>query len=291
MGKQLYKNCLLCHSNQIKRLEAYKKNYLCECKNCDLVFCFKIPSEFEKINYYKNYSLSSYISPITIKRYNELLDNLEPFRKTNRIIDVGCGRGYFLKEAKKRGWEVYGTEFQTINLEYLTGENIKIKLGGLKLGDFKPEFFDVVTSFEVLEHINNPVEEIKIFNDILRKGGVLYLTTPNFNSLERLILKSEYNVINYPEHLVYYTKKTLNNLLVSQGFQKLKLKSTGLSITRIKTSKKMSSEKIVEKNNSDDKLRTLIEKNIIVKTLKTLINWGLNFFSIGNTLKALYIKR
>ena len=78
--------------------------------------------------------------------------------------------------------------------------------------------FDIITSFEVVEHINNPKEEINNYNQILRKGGLFYCTTPNFNSLSRRILKAKWNTICYPEHLSYYTIKTLTKLLKDTNF-------------------------------------------------------------------------
>ncbi len=67
------------------------------------------------------------------------------------------------------------------------GKGINIYHGQLNKNNYKEGFFDIVTSFEVLEHLNNPQEEIKKFNNILRKGGMLYLTTPNFNSFSRAL--------------------------------------------------------------------------------------------------------
>ncbi len=61
--------------------------------------------------------------------------------------------------------------------------------GKLNPKNYTDEEFDVITSFEVLEHINNPVEEIKIFHKLLRLGGLVYLTTPNFNSISRYYFK------------------------------------------------------------------------------------------------------
>jgi 2-polyprenyl-3-methyl-5-hydroxy-6-metoxy-1,4-benzoquinol methylase len=136
---------------------------------------------------------------------------------------VGCGIGYFLEEAKKRGWEVYGTEFTDEAIEICEAKGINMQKGVLSPEDFDPNSFDVITSFEVLEHINNPQEEITNFHKILRKGGLVYLTTPNFNSLLRYRLKSAYNVITYPEHLSYYTKRTIHRLFKNKGFKNYKL--------------------------------------------------------------------
>ena len=69
----IFKNCIFCNSNKLKLLHGYEKMYLCECLNCNLVFSIKIPKSEELNNYYKNYGITNYLSPLTIKRYNELL--------------------------------------------------------------------------------------------------------------------------------------------------------------------------------------------------------------------------
>ena len=119
----------------------------------------------------------------------------------------------FFEIASKRGWEVYGTEYTKDAINICKSKGINIQEGKLNPQNYLVEEFDVITSFEVLEHINNPIEEISNFYKILRKGGLVYLTTPNFNSVSRFYLKSDYNIITYPEHLSYYTTRTLKNYL------------------------------------------------------------------------------
>ncbi len=120
------------------------------------------------------------MSPLTIESYNVLLDEFEKYRKTNKILDVGCGRGFFLTQAKKRGWEVYGTEYSPKAVELCASNGIDMKTGKLSTDLFNIKDFDIITSFEVLEHINNPNEELKHINNLLRKGGLFYCTTPKF---------------------------------------------------------------------------------------------------------------
>ena len=98
-------------------------------------------------------------------------------------------------------------------MEICSKKGIYMKKGVLNPKDYNSQEFDVITSFEVIEHINNPREELQNFYKILRKGGMVYCTTPNFNSLLRYRLKEKYNVICYPEHLSYYTPKTLKYVL------------------------------------------------------------------------------
>src|SRR5947207_2946364 len=111
--KEFHTKCLICDSHKISPLKGYEKHDLAKCKNCGFVFMRAIPTIEELKNHYDTYSYdeTQYLSPLTIDSYNSLLDEFEKFRKTNKILDVGCGVGFFLETAKKRGWEVYGTEY------------------------------------------------------------------------------------------------------------------------------------------------------------------------------------
>jgi 2-polyprenyl-3-methyl-5-hydroxy-6-metoxy-1,4-benzoquinol methylase len=287
-----HSKCLVCNSSSLNPLHDYQKHYLTKCSKCGFVFCSKIPTQEELNNYYKVYAYNGElnISPLTIKSYHILLDEFEKYRKTNKLIDVGCGAGYFLEEAKKRGWEVYGTEYSDKAVEVCLKKGINIKKGKLNASEFDGAEFDVITSFEVLEHINNPNEEIQEFKKLLRKGGLFYCTTPNFNSLMRYYLKSKYNAIKYPEHLSYYTKNTLKLLLTNNGFKPLKFLSTGISIDRFNQSKENNIEKKKVKGTSDESLRVNISKKWYLALAKNLVNYLLTITSTGLTLKGYFIK-
>jgi 2-polyprenyl-3-methyl-5-hydroxy-6-metoxy-1,4-benzoquinol methylase len=166
-----------------------------------------------------------------------------------------------------------------------------MKSGKLNPDTFSNGEFDVITSFEVIEHINNPREDTSHIYNFLRKGGLFYLTTPNFNCYLRFHLKADYNVIVYPEHLTYYTKRTLKKILREQGFKAVKVLTTGISITRLKTSKKVKSEKLVSKESSDEKLRQQIAKKWYLESMKIIANKLLTIFGIGLSLKGYFIKK
>jgi SAM-dependent methyltransferase len=255
------------------------------------VFSKKIPTNEELNKFYNSYGINNYLSPLTIKRYNELLDKFEPYRKTNKLIDVGCGIGYFLDEAKKRGWEVYGTEFSGKSADICSAKGINIRKGILNADNYQAGMFDIITSFEVIEHINNPRTELKTFNSILREGGLVYVTTPNFNSLLRYRLKSAYNVITYPEHLCYYTPNTLNKLFGAFGFNGKFIETTGISLTRFRTSSGKSDQKIISAKSDDERIRNKVDNKWYLQLAKRTINKTLTFFGLGDSLKGWFIKR
>jgi 2-polyprenyl-3-methyl-5-hydroxy-6-metoxy-1,4-benzoquinol methylase len=289
--EELFETCLISGAKDLHSLKGYEKHFLVKSKSSGFVFCQKVPTQEQLADHYQLYDREDYLSPITIKRFEELLDSFEPYRNTNKILDIGCGVGFLMEVAKRRGWDVYGTEYTQNAIDICNAKGIKMHKGKFDPSWFLPDSFDVITSIEVLEHINNPVEEVQNINNILRRGGLLYFTTPNFNAIERFILKAKYNVIEYPEHLCYYTPKTINLLLSNNGFKKKKVLTTGFSLTRIKTSTGQSAERLVSEVSSDEVLRRGIEKNGMLKALKVMINTMLSLKGVGNSLKGWYIKK
>jgi 2-polyprenyl-3-methyl-5-hydroxy-6-metoxy-1,4-benzoquinol methylase len=286
-----HSNCLVCGNSQITNLNGYEKAFLVKCSNCGFVFSERIPTNEELNFYYSNYGSNFYCSDLTIKRYNEILDKMEPFRQTGRLLDIGCGIGFFLDEAKKRSWEVYGTEYSERLIGLLREKGITIHDGQLNSENYEEGFFDIVTSFEVIEHINNPTSELKQIATLLRKGGLVYLTTPNFNSLLRRRLKIQYNVIKYPEHLSYYTPKSLSRLFHLNGFKKLQVETTGISLTRLRTSQGTSAQKFVSASSDDEKLRQQMDEKWYLGAAKVIVNKMLTLLGSGDSLKGWFIKK
>jgi 2-polyprenyl-3-methyl-5-hydroxy-6-metoxy-1,4-benzoquinol methylase len=286
-----HQNCIICQSPKIRPLKGYERHGLMKCGQCHFVFMRQMPTNDELQTYYDTYCYDQehYLSPVTIGSYNKLLDEFERYRVNNKILDFGCGMGYFLDEAKKRGWQVFGRELSTFadkacrekgitmvpDKAYVNGEND----------------FDVVTSFEVIEHLKHPMEEINKVQKSLRKGGLFYCTTPNFNSLMRHYLKDSYNVIEYPEHLSYFTKGTLKKVVAGNEFKTNKILSTGISITRLKASASGKKLKAIIQDSSDELLRVNIEKKWYLAMGKKLTNYFLTLTNTGLTLKGYFVKK
>ncbi|MCB9191041.1 MAG: methyltransferase domain-containing protein [Flavobacteriales bacterium] len=290
MPKGEHKTCLVCQSEKLSRLNGFEKHHLCKCGSCGFVFCQPIPTQNELNAVYEGYGRNDYLSELTIQAYERVLDTFEPYRKTNKLIDVGCGIGYFLEVAKRRGWEIYGTEFTEEAVKICEKKGASMQLGVLNPSNYEAESFDVVCSFEVIEHINNPLEELGNFNKLLRKGGLVYCTTPNFNAVERYQLGADWNVLGYPEHLSYYNPKTLKCVFSETGFKTKKVLATGVSITRIKKSQGKSDQATISKTSDDEKLRNQIAGNPLLGLAKDIINWKLTLFGVGNSLKGWFVK-
>jgi 2-polyprenyl-3-methyl-5-hydroxy-6-metoxy-1,4-benzoquinol methylase len=283
---QFHTHCLLCNSTALSsKGKSYEHAYLVQCADCGLVFGKRIPTADELQAHYAQYTRDNSISPITVNRYEELLEKFEPFRKLNRMLDIGCGDGHFLAVAKRKGWEVFGTEYTDEAVAVSRAKGIEIHQGSIQ--DYRADQFDVITSFEVLEHINDGQEHARKINSLLRNGGLFYFTTPNFNSFSRKWLGGKWNVIEYPEHLTYYTVRTVTKLLKDAGFEKRSMRTTGFSPQRFK----LSVGTATRAGNSDESLRNAIEEKAFLRFAKNMVNGILNIFNSGDTLKGFFIKR
>ena len=286
----VHNKCLICNNTAIKDLQGFEHKGLVKCSGCGFVFMKRIPSQKELHDYYSVYAYQQEknMPEPTRVSLEGLIDQFEKYRKNNRMLDVGCGEGWILELAKKRGWEVYGTEFSDRAIEICRQKGIKMYEGVLDPAKIAERDFDVIISSETIEHINNPQQELKSMHQLLRKGGLIYITTPNFNSYLRRWLKDRFHIITYPEHLSYYTRSTLNKLLRSQGFKKDKLLTTGISISHYEISTKKDDQP--RSKSTDEKIRTTFSKSPVLKIVKKVVNRGLTVFGLGMTLKAYYIK-
>jgi SAM-dependent methyltransferase len=285
--------CLVCGSERVAPLgKFYAAKGLVKCRSCGFVFMERIPTAEELQAHYSQYAYSGegYLSPWTVKSYNVLLDEFERYRSNGRLLDVGCGRGWFLREAAKRGWEVYGTEYSETAVRLCEADGIRMKLGKLDPSSFNGMKFDVVTSFEVIEHISDPVDEMTKIRSLLRDGGLFYCTTPNFNSVMRYYLGTRYNVIEYPEHLSYYTPATIHRLMKRCGFTKRRVVTTGISLTRMQASSTSTSIDPSASTSADEALREQVNTKWYMALAKRAANSLFTLTGSGMTIKAYYEK-
>jgi len=276
-------------------MERYHATGLVKCANCGFVFSKWIPTEKYLIEFYNAYPEYQHWNDITSSRYRELLVSFEKYRQTNNLLEVGSGEGFFLDEAKAKNWNVYGIEFIDRFIERCRQRGMVMHRGKLDVSNYAENSMDIIIWIEVIEHINDPVNELKKFSKLLRKGGIVYLTTPNFNSFTRLILKEKLNLISYPNHLAYYTKSSMNYLFERNGFQKVSLQTTGLSPGRLVAAWKRRNSKETDTPTSetqkvDEPLRQKIESSAFLKFSKGAVNTLLNFTGTGDVLKGIFRK-
>jgi SAM-dependent methyltransferase len=147
-------------------------------------------------------------------------------------LDVGCSPGALLSVARDRGWAAEGLELGRASAVYAR-EHLGLQVHGISLFDYEPppHSYDDVVLLEVVEHLEAPVEALRKIATWLRPGGLLLLTTPNFDSLFRRLHGSKWWVVNCPdEHVVFFTATTLRAALVAAGYEVLSSLSRGFDV-------------------------------------------------------------
>lgn len=281
--------CQGCGNNEIKVIQPINGVGLVECDCCGLVSTQYVPNENYLKSYYTNTSVSTKYNEATIalnkKRYLELLESFEPFRLNNKILEVGCGKGDFLEAAESKLWNSYGCELSVEKYKICKKKSLNVTHGCITQCGLDNNDFDVIVLIEVIEHLYDIDAVIKQCFSLLRKGGVLYVTTPNFNSVAKLVNKKSFAVVNFPEHLSYFTNKSLTNVLERNNFKKLKCNSEGVGYINFK----------IQNPATDIKERVQIVRRVVYKNsflvyMYRLLNLILCKSSLGATLKGYYLK-
>jgi len=155
----------------------------------------------------------------TRARYREMIDGLDRFRDgAGRLLDVGAGAGLLLDVAREAGWEVTGTELSLAASRAAATRGIRVHVGDLGRLPLDPGSFDAVVSLETVEHVPNPASFLAAIARVVRPGGGLLLTTPNYDSLSRRLLGREWLAVS-ADHLCLFTPRALSRRVAGAGFR------------------------------------------------------------------------
>jgi len=137
-----------------------------------------------------------------------------------KLLDFGCGPGYFLYESKKYGFEPLGIELSIPALDFARKQyDLNVIEGSEKeLANFPDNYFDIITCWSVLEHLSNPRKLLSEFNRVLKPGGFLCVSIPNINCYEHKLKKGNWYNIQNPAHVVFLQEHSLKQLLKETGF-------------------------------------------------------------------------
>jgi 2-polyprenyl-3-methyl-5-hydroxy-6-metoxy-1,4-benzoquinol methylase len=220
--------CICCGESK-ERLLVVKNDYpVVKCTNCGLIYVKKLPDIKELKRFYSsdyfsrktrdNIGYRDYLQDEAVHRLNFslLLKEIETFKIGSNLLDVGCGYGFLLDEAKRKGWNVYGIDISEEACKYAK-EVLKLNVLNCDLINtkFENNFFDVICLIGVIEHLLDPVSYLKEINRISKDDGLVLITTLNIEGVVKRLNLFEYKP---PEHIFYFSKKSISNLLNKNGF-------------------------------------------------------------------------
>lgn len=142
------------------------------------------------------------------------------FPQGGSILDVGCSRGFFLQSLGE-GWQLYGVEPSRSAADHAAGHGIRVHPGSLFSASFADHFFDAVTMFDVVEHLQEPARLLADARRILKPGGWLVIGTGNCEALTARLAGSQWAYMAIPDHLSFFGRRSLRRALVSAGFSRV----------------------------------------------------------------------
>jgi 2-polyprenyl-3-methyl-5-hydroxy-6-metoxy-1,4-benzoquinol methylase len=221
-----------------------------ECLGCRLMVLDPMPSEDElhavyNEGYFENENLTKadpsrvygyvdYISERINKQKGyqgicaELKRLLLSDRRRPRLLDYGCGLGFFLDAAFEYGFDVEGIEFNQYALQYIRNRYRYTVYGADEF--HPPEKYDVITMFDVIEHLREPFAMLDTAHGLLADDGILLVSTMDSTSVtSRLMGKRLEDFRRITEHLFFFDRANLSSILGMHGFDVLKVSSIGHS--------------------------------------------------------------
>lgn len=221
--------CPLCHANDshIEIVGDIKKNSLTKkgikrfhmpvavCDRCGFSFIYPVPSQEELIEvhqdiYYPNWGNNENIIKYSREMSGLLCANVS-LPTGSKVLDVGCGEGYLLRQLNSRGFSCFGIEVRSeVDIELLRSEGISVSRAALQSIDY-PFTFDLIVLDNVLEHIPFPRSALRKVKRLLKPSGYLVIMVP--------YLSRDCGGVFIPEHVNFFTPVTIRSMCSLSGFK------------------------------------------------------------------------
>jgi len=235
------KKCNICNSGEKEFLFNKFGFDIVKCKSCKFVY---VDREFDIIELEKYYSKDYYsgANEYVYKDYKaertaksrtflRKLRDIESLKKFGKLLDIGCAMGFFLDVARQKGWETYGIELSKYSANVAKNElGLNVLNCELIQANFPDNYFDVVTMWDVIEHLPDPALNLKEIYRILKKDGLLVITTGDIDNINARVFKRRWILIAPPWHLYYFSRNTLKAILKNIGFSIKQISNSGIPL-------------------------------------------------------------
>jgi len=228
--------CILCGGLRWRSVLCEGPWAYLRCRRCGLVFLHPQPTSEFLHQHYQDYlpddqeGVESW-RRLMIEVWNRsgrLIQQLFPI--PGRLLDVGCGYGFFLERMALCGWQVKGIEISAKARRYAR-EVLRLEVSekALPRPDWRDGSFDVVTLFYVIEHLADPLSTLRETHRLLRPGGLLLLRWPHTTPLARMLKPwaDHLKLYQAPSHLFDFSPATLGMMLRRSGFQAIRTTVSG----------------------------------------------------------------
>jgi 2-polyprenyl-3-methyl-5-hydroxy-6-metoxy-1,4-benzoquinol methylase len=204
---------------------------LVRCAACATVYVSPIPSDeflaahYQSGEYFEGDASQGYRSYADMRKallplFRRRLRTLDAaFPARGRLLDYGCAAGYFLQLAQQDGWQIAGVELSA-DMARQAEQTLDVPIAR-ELDQLAPEPFDVISLWEVIEHLPRPVKELGRLLERLRPRGALLLSTPNTHHWQAAREPQAWAGYRPPSHLLFFTPATLSEALRRAGFERI----------------------------------------------------------------------
>ncbi|MCY6370401.1 methyltransferase domain-containing protein [Clostridium ganghwense] len=199
-----------------------------KCKKCGLVYSNPVATENRMNKYYSIISKEKFggiygdikqREAFLFQMSNCRLDNISKITNEKLILDIGTGVGFFVKAALDRGFKAYGLELTKEDCEYAKN-HYGLDLIRKNFYSFNEnEQYDIVTMFEVIEHLRTPLKDLKRINKLVKMNGIFVIATPILDSEYGKKTKEKNVFWHVVTHLSYFTEGVLSKYLKNAGFE------------------------------------------------------------------------
>lgn len=231
--------CGLCGSKRSRLRFAEPPYRVVACEECGLVYVTPRRDEARLRDLYlvdywrspaaKDYGYTDYLrdEPLYLRTYRRRFRAVERHAPApGRVLDVGCAAGFFLAIAKERGWKCTGVEVSPAMAAFARERyGLDVRLGTLGEQRFDPASFDLVTFWDVVEHLPDPVAALQEARRLLAPGGLLLLETQNVASAFARALGRRWQHYKHAEHLYHFDPRTVRRLLGLAGLEAVEVRA------------------------------------------------------------------
>ena len=199
---------------------------LVRCSTCALVWLSHPPRREEMGEHYTDayHRLISGAGANTLYRWRDRRAALIQYKQDGSLLDLGCSSGSFLEFLKGAPWKLHGIEISADCAKIAKEKSgAQVFVGDIVKAPFAPESFDVITCFDVLEHLYEPRQVMAKVMEWLKPGGIFYVLVPNIDSAEARVFGPYWGGLELPRHLFHYSPASLRYLANSVGLQEISL--------------------------------------------------------------------
>jgi len=272
-GWQDRKTCPVCLSNDYKVEFASFGIDIIACQKCTLRYTAKVP--FDPNDVYNDMAYFNIIQNSCVdfheyrkKRFGkdrvQLIINQLGNIRGKKLLDIGSGSGYFLECAIEAGAECTGIEAGG-HLREWSQKRLGVSIMKDDIDEMPSNMlFDIITMFDVIEHVLDPVALMKSVCQHLTLSGIVVVFTPNFDSIGIKYMKEKSNLIFPTGHLTYFTNKSMNCLLEKVDLKLAYFETCGMDIADIlcylEAAKEKNNDIISFLTNVEDDLQAVLNK-------------------------------